>query len=67
MLPKALRQRLGLTEGVKLEVGGEGASIRLTAQPARIELVEEDGRLVAVGGAPITDAAVRAILEDIRR
>ena len=67
MLSKALRQLHGLSQGAKLDVVSEGASIRLTPQPAQIEIVEEDGRLVAVGGAPVTDEAVRAILEDIRR
>jgi bifunctional DNA-binding transcriptional regulator/antitoxin component of YhaV-PrlF toxin-antitoxin module len=67
MLPKQLRERHGLREGVKLDVSEDGASIRLTPQPAPIEIVEEDGRLVAVGGAPVTDEDVRAILDDIRR
>ena len=67
MLPKALRQLHGLREGAQLDVVGEGASIRLTPRPVEIEIVEEDGRLVAVGGAPVTDEVVRAILDDIRR
>ena len=67
MLPKSLRERHGLHEGTKLDVVDDGASIRIMPQPAQIEIVEEDGRLVAVGGAPVTDDTVRAILEDIRR
>lgn len=67
MLPKPLRQRYGLYQGIKLDVVDNEASIRLTQQPAQIEIVEEDGRLVAVGGAPVSDETVRATLEDIRR
>ena len=67
MLPKLFRQRHGLHEGMKLDVVDDGTSIRITPQPAPIEIVEENGRLVAVGGAPITDETVRTILEDIRR
>ncbi|MDR0782951.1 MAG: AbrB/MazE/SpoVT family DNA-binding domain-containing protein [Propionibacteriaceae bacterium] len=67
MLPKAVRERHGLTEGAKLDIIEEGALIIITPQPAQIEIVEEDGRLVAVGGAPVTDQMVREILESIRR
>ena len=67
MLPKAIRERHGLTEGAKLDVAEEGASIVITPRPAHIRIVEEDGRLVAVGGVPVTDHTVRAILEEIRR
>ena len=67
MLPKPLRRRYGLYEGVKLDVVDDEASIRLTPQPAQIEIVEEDSRLVAVGGATVSDETVRATLEDIRR
>ena len=41
------------------------ASILIAPPPAPI--VEEDGRLVAVGGAPVTDQTVRAIQEESRR
>ena len=67
MLPKAIRERHGLTEGAKLDIVDEGASILITPRPANIEIIEQDGRLVAIGGAPVTDQTVRAILEDIRR
>ena len=67
MLPKAVRDHHGLTEGAKLDISEEGASIIITPQPARIEIAEEAGRLVAVGGAPVTDQIVREVLEAIRR
>ena len=67
MLPKAFRERHGLTEGTKLDVTEEGAALLLTPCPAPIEIVELEGRLVAVGGAPITDETVQAILDEIRR
>ena len=67
MVPKAFRQRHGLTEGARFDITDQGASIMITPQPASISIVQEEGRLVAVGGAPVTDDTIRAILEDIRR
>jgi bifunctional DNA-binding transcriptional regulator/antitoxin component of YhaV-PrlF toxin-antitoxin module len=67
MLPKALRERHGLTEGAQLDVAEDGASIRLTPRPPQIEILREGGLLVAVGGEPVTDEVVRATLEAVRR
>jgi bifunctional DNA-binding transcriptional regulator/antitoxin component of YhaV-PrlF toxin-antitoxin module len=67
MLPKAVREAHGLAEGAKLDVAEDGASIRLTPRPPVIDIVREGGRLVAVGGEPVTDEVVRATLEAVRR
>jgi len=66
MLPKALRERHGLTEGVRFDVTEDGASILITPRPSPVRIVEEQGRLVARGGGPVTDEIIRDILEDIR-
>ena len=67
VIPRELRERLGLTAGpVELEVDGNG--LHLSAAAVADPLVQRDGRLViAPGGAPLTDDDVRALRNADRR
>ncbi len=67
VLPEALRERLRLTPGTKVDVTeyGDGLLIRPLSRTARIE--ERDGRLVAVAETPITDEDVVALIHADRR
>jgi len=67
VLPKALRERLRLTPGTKVDVSeyGDGLHVTAVGRTARIE--ERDGRLVAVSDTPITDDDVLALIDAGRR
>jgi AbrB family looped-hinge helix DNA binding protein len=60
VIPKALRDRLGLTPG-EVEVTSDGAALRI--EPiAGADLAEVDGRLVIPpGGTAVDDETVRAL------
>lgn len=60
MIPKALRDRLGLRPG-EVELTADGAGLRL--EPVHDDaLVEEDGRLVIpASGASVDDELVQAL------
>ena len=60
VIPKALRDRLGLRPG-EVEVVADGAALRIEPVVGT-DLVERDGRLVIPSsGAVITDEDVRAL------
>lgn len=67
VLPKALRDRLRLTPGTKVDVSeyGDGLHVAPVSRTARLE--ERDGRLVAVADTPITDDDVLALIDAGRR
>jgi AbrB family looped-hinge helix DNA binding protein len=67
VVPKALRDRLRLTPGTKVDVGeyGDGLHIAPVSRTARLE--ERDGRLVAVAETPVADDDVLALVDAGRR
>jgi AbrB family looped-hinge helix DNA binding protein len=67
VLPKALRDRLGLTPGtiVDVSVYGDGLHIAPGGRTARLE--RHDGVLVAVSDSVISDDDVNDIVDSIRR
>lgn len=69
VVPKAVRERLGLTPGSRLELVVEDTGLRLSPRrgPARVE--DRDGVAVLVHDAVTAPAAeeVRAVIEEIRR
>lgn len=67
VVPKALRDALGLSAGSKVDVSlyGSGLSVVPVGRTAR--LVEENGRLVADSETIVTDDDVFGLLESIRR
>ena len=66
MLPKALRDRVGLRPG-QVDVFADGAGLRV--EPIANDILEErDGRLVvARSGTPIDDDTVRALRDADQR
>lgn len=66
VIPKQLRDRLGLTQG-EVEVVADGAGLRV--EPLATDLLEERaGRLViAASGATVDDEVVRALRDAERR
>lgn len=68
LLPKAVRESLGLTPGSKVDVSvyGAGAQITPGGRTARLER-DESGRLVAVSETPVSDDDMFALIDASRR
>ena len=61
VIPKPLRDQVGLTPGAAVEMTVDGAGLRIEPVVSSV-LVEHDGFLVIPGpGAPLTDDQVRAL------
>ncbi len=67
MLPKALRDRLGLVPGTTVDVSEYGGGLHLEPSSRTARLVEEDGVLVATGSTTIDDDDVFALVDAGRR
>jgi len=70
VIPKSIRQRLGLTGGESLEVAERGGRIEIEPVAVAMELKNQDGGLVAVPKRKLpklTDDLVRETLETTRR
>ncbi len=67
VVPKALRDRLRLTPGTKVDVSecGDGLYVAPVSRTARLE--ERGGRLVAVAETPVTDDDVLGLVDAGRR
>jgi AbrB family looped-hinge helix DNA binding protein len=70
VIPKALRQRLGLQGGETLEIRERDGRIEIEPAATPMHLVERAGSTVAVPDQelpPLTDDVVRATVERTRR
>lgn len=68
LLPKSLRDALGLTPGSKVDIARYGGGLQITPGGRTATLVRNaDGRLVARGDAEITDDEVFALIDSSRR
>jgi AbrB family looped-hinge helix DNA binding protein len=67
VLPKALRDRLGLTPGTTVDVSvyGDGLHVSPGGRTARLE--RHGRRLVAVSDTRVSDDDVLGLLDSIRR
>lgn len=68
LLPKVLRDALGLSPGSKVDIAAYGAGLQITpgGRTARLER-DSDGRLVAVSDTVVTDDAMFSLLDAGRR
>ncbi len=68
LLPKSLRDALGLTPGSKVDVSPYGSGVQITpgGRTARLER-DEDGRLVARSETVVTDDLMFALIDSGRR
>ena len=68
LLPKSLRDSLGLTPGSKVDVSPYGSGVQITpgGRTARLER-DADGRLVSRGQTVVTDDVMFALIESGRR
>jgi AbrB family looped-hinge helix DNA binding protein len=67
VVPKALREALGLHAGSKVSITRYGAGLQLVPTGRTARLVEEDGALVATGETTVDDEVVFGLLDASRR
>lgn len=68
VLPKPLRERLGLTAGSTVDVSlyGDGLHVAPVNRTARLER-RADGRLIAASDTAVTDDDIFDLIDSIRR
>lgn len=68
VLPKQLRDALGLTPGSTVDISAYGAALQIVpaGRTARLER-DEDGRLVATADTVVTDEMLFALIDAGRR
>ena len=68
LLPKALRDALGLAPGSKVDISAYGGGVQVTpdGRTARLER-DPRGRLVAQSDTVVTDEAMFAVIDSLRR
>jgi AbrB family looped-hinge helix DNA binding protein len=68
VLPKHLRDALGLTPGTTVDISPYGTGVQVTpgGRTARLER-EADGCLVSRGDAAVTDDMMYALIDSVRR
>lgn len=69
VIPKALRDRLGLAAGTEVEVDERDGVIEIQPTPAPMDLVDDHGVWVARSAKalpPMTDDVVRETLDRVR-
>jgi AbrB family looped-hinge helix DNA binding protein len=69
VIPKAMRDALGLSAGVPLVVTTDGVGVRIEPETKGGRLVEVDGELVVVSsnGRTVTDRELREAMDAGRR
>lgn len=67
VVPKRLRDELGLSPGTPLKIDVVDGHLKLSAEHAPAKLAEgPNGPMVAATGTPLTDEEVRRTLEAVR-
>jgi AbrB family looped-hinge helix DNA binding protein len=67
VVPKPLRDALGLTPGATVDISRYGAGLQLIPAGRTARLVEESGALVATGDTAIDDDVVFGLIDADRR
>jgi AbrB family looped-hinge helix DNA binding protein len=67
VVPKPLREALGLTPGSIVDVSRYGPGLQVVPAGRTARLIDEDGALVVVGETAIDDDDVFALIDSGRR
>jgi AbrB family looped-hinge helix DNA binding protein len=67
VVPKALRDALGLTPGTTVDISRYGAGLQLVPAGRTARLIQEDGVTVATGETTIGDEDVFGLIDTGRR
>jgi AbrB family looped-hinge helix DNA binding protein len=67
VVPKALRDALGLSAGSTVDITRYGSGLQLVPTGRTARLMDEDGALVATGDTQIDDDVVFGLIDSGRR
>jgi AbrB family looped-hinge helix DNA binding protein len=67
VLPKAIRDALGLLPGTKVDISPYGAGVQVVPAGRTARLVEENGVLVSEGETPVDDDVLFSLIDAGRR
>ena len=67
VVPKPIRDALGLLPGTKVDITPYGAGAQLVPAGRTARLVEEDGVLVAASDTPVDDDVIFALIDAGRK
>jgi AbrB family looped-hinge helix DNA binding protein len=67
VVPKPIRDALGLLPGTKVDITPYGAGAQLVPAGRTARLVEEDGVLVAASHTPVDDDVIFALIDAGRK
>lgn len=67
VLPKSIRDALGLLPGTKVDISPYGAGVQIVPTGRTARLVEEDGALVSAGDTPVDDDVLFGLIDAGRR
>lgn len=67
VVPKPLRDALGLAPGTVVDISAYGRGVQITPGGRTARLVREDGRLVATGQTVIDDETMFGLIDSGRR
>jgi AbrB family looped-hinge helix DNA binding protein len=67
VLPKQLRDRLGLVPGTTVDVSQYGAGLQVLPSGRTARIVEVDGITAAESDTPVTDEIVFGLIDSLRR
>jgi AbrB family looped-hinge helix DNA binding protein len=67
VLPKSIRDALGLLPGTKVDISPYGAGVQVVPAGRTARLVEEDGVLVSAGDTPVDDDILFGLIDAGRK
>jgi AbrB family looped-hinge helix DNA binding protein len=67
VLPKFIRDALGLLPGTKVDISPYGAGVQVVPAGRTARLVEEDGVLVSAGETPVDDDILFGLIDAGRK
>lgn len=67
VVPKQLRDALGLTPGSTVDISIYGAALHLVPTGRTARLVTDEGRLIADSTTPVTDEIVFGLIDTMRK
>jgi len=67
VVPKSIRDALGLLPGTKVDISPYGAGVQIVPAGRTARLVEEDGVLVSAGDTPVNDDILFGLIDAGRK